>query len=334
MKFCADSKVFFQKLNLKHFVTFTSIASVFLNGYTYSYITKEPINGEECCLPIKSKCGYEENLGYVCKMSRGQIKCGKGCSRIVNALGKLEKREKKKKEKEKSSVMMHHDAAPKNDTSSLFHSYPIIGYKREKVSSSFESYEEHVSQEKHAKKAVYGGGGGKGLKVEEGQKLTQKQLQMLETVAEEKLGNSTNPLCKDPESSIYRSSTIFVGDSSACGCCSGAGKPRCHNPQTTIHKTSYGQKCEVERCKSKQPIPKEKVLNFVSRLFVRQNDILSLPSSGGAHYVTIWVLIFFVVVDKKQLTHYVNIFGKPKFQILNFYLENLLFSSRFLILAF
>ena len=42
-----------------------------------------------------------------------------------------------------------------------------------------------------------------GLKVEEGQKLSQKQLQMLEAIAEEK-GNSTNPLCRE-EQEIFKS---------------------------------------------------------------------------------------------------------------------------------
>ena len=42
---------------------------------------------------------------------------------------------------------------------------------------------------------------GVGLKVEEGQMLTHKQLQMLEAIAEEK-GNSTNPLCKEEQDRI------------------------------------------------------------------------------------------------------------------------------------
>ena len=42
-----------------------------------------------------------------------------------------------------------------------------------------------------------------GLKVEEGQKVTQKQLQMLEEIADEK-GNSTNPLCRE-EQEMFRS---------------------------------------------------------------------------------------------------------------------------------
>ena len=46
-----------------------------------------------------------------------------------------------------------------------------------------------------------GGARGVGLKVEEGQMLTHKQLQMLEAIAEEK-GNSTNPLCKEEQDRI------------------------------------------------------------------------------------------------------------------------------------
>merc|ERR1712108_41204 len=56
------------------------------NGYTYSYVPKESINGEECCRPVKSKCRMKENWGNICKISRGQIRCGKGCTRIIKAL--------------------------------------------------------------------------------------------------------------------------------------------------------------------------------------------------------------------------------------------------------
>ena len=60
---------------------------------------------------------------------------------------------------------------------------------------------DYSSLEKHEDNVP--GGGGMGLKVEEGQKLSQKQLQMLEEIAEEK-GNSTNPLCRE-EQEMFRS---------------------------------------------------------------------------------------------------------------------------------
>ena len=50
----------------------------------------------------------------------------------------------------------------------------------------------------HGVEGEGGGVDGKGLKVGEGQKLNQKQLEMLVTAAEEQ-ENSTNPLCKHDE---------------------------------------------------------------------------------------------------------------------------------------
>ena len=65
--------------------------------------------------------------------------------------------------------------------------------QKEKYSRSKEKQKENSSKGKRKEKKR---GGGKGLKVKKGQKLNQKQLQMLETIAEEKLAPSTNPLCK------------------------------------------------------------------------------------------------------------------------------------------
>ena len=131
---------------------------------------------------------------------------------------KKKRKGKKKKEKEKK----HHKSAPhKKDRSSLFRSgnrNSVIGFNQDEVISTPEEYscedetydeeysvEEYSSKEKHEEPDVPGLEG-KGLKVEEGQKLTQKQLQMLETIAEEKLEDSTNPLCKDPNQ-LFRSLT-------------------------------------------------------------------------------------------------------------------------------
>ena len=122
------------------------------NGYTYSYFQTKSRNGEECCLPIKSKCGVNKNFGFTCQIMRGQNKCGKGCSRIIKSLKKTERQEKKKKEKKE--------------------------YSSEGLSSAqFKA--------------------GKGLKVKKGQKLNQRQLEMLVAATEEKPKASTNPLCKD-----------------------------------------------------------------------------------------------------------------------------------------
>ena len=66
----------------------------------------------------------------------------------------------------------------------------------ENDSGTFEEYSYEYSYEEKNEEKVVGGAGGLGLKVKKGQKLSQKQLQMLETAAEERK-TSTNPLCKE-----------------------------------------------------------------------------------------------------------------------------------------
>ena len=232
------------------------IARVLINGFTYSYINKKSKNGEKCCRPVKSKCQPDETTIFtgkiVCKITRGEIKCGKGCTRIIKALEKLERREKKKKrgekkkkrgdkkekikkEKKKENKIKnektkkekikkrkekkHHKSVPhKKSRSGLFRSGPVNRNHQEQVTPNYEGktveeyshedkpcpYEEYGNHEIDEEKDGYGGEGRKGLKVKEGQKLTHKQLQMLETVAEEKQREPTNPLCKDPNQ-LFRS---------------------------------------------------------------------------------------------------------------------------------
>ena len=155
--------------------------SVLVKGYTYSYVYKESRNGEKCCRPIKSKCHRKNET--TCKIMRGQVKCGKGCARIIKALEKLQGKEKEKKRKKKKHHTKHRDYEKEGD-------------------DSFEEYdfEEYSYEEKDEEKV--GGGGGLGLKVKKGQKMSQKQLQMLETAAEEKK-TSTNPLCKQ-QNNLFR----------------------------------------------------------------------------------------------------------------------------------
>ena len=150
------------------------------NGYTYSYFQTKSRNGEECCLPIKSKCGVNKNFGFTCQIMRGQNKCGKGCSRIIKSLKKTERQEKKKKEKKE--------------------------YSSEGLSSAqFKAASLKKTERQEKKKKEYSSEGlssaqfkaGKGLKVKKGQKLSQRQLEMLVAATEEKPKASTNPLCKD-----------------------------------------------------------------------------------------------------------------------------------------
>ena len=157
------------------------------------YVPEESRNGEKCCRPMKSKCQFNENQGHVCKISTGQIRCGKGCTGIGKASEKLQRSKKKKKRKETEKkrtvpeVLFEQEHQEKIDSSFEEYSY-----------EEYEEYEEYSSEENHHREEGASDGRGEmGLKVEEGQKLSQKQLQMLETAAEEKLEASTNPLCKN-----------------------------------------------------------------------------------------------------------------------------------------
>ena len=149
-----------------------------INGYTYSYVHKEPRNGTECCRPIKSKCNSDES----CKISRGRVQCGNGCARIIEAIKKLQAREKKKNKREKTKEDNHRDYEEES-----FEEYS---------SESFEEYS--YEDKKEDKKEEVKVEGGFGLKVKEGQKLSQKQMQMLESAAEERK-TSTNPLCQEKQ---------------------------------------------------------------------------------------------------------------------------------------
>jgi len=167
------------------------------------------------------------------------------------------KKDKTKKRKEKKR---HKSVPHKKERSGLFRSGPVNRNHQEQVSPNYEGktveeyshedkpcpyaehdtqdktykeLEEYGNQEKYEEKNGYGGGEeGKGLKVKEGQKLTHKQLQMLETVAEEKQREPTNPLCKDPKQ-LFRSRQIVMTDNH-CG-----------------HHGKF--------CHSKDPVPTEKI---------------------------------------------------------------------------
>ena len=188
-----------------------------------------------------------------CKISRGQVKCGKGCTQIINALKKIQRKEEKKKEQyydasvsnrngiflsalrkttrwkfegeEESSSFEKNSIVHEDEEREPEHEDEEYSYEDEEYSFEDETYEEALEKlqrgekknkrkEKEKKSSrpktgfdktfedkPYGedisGGDGKGLKVKEGQKLSQKQLEMLETVAEENLEASTNPLCNN-----------------------------------------------------------------------------------------------------------------------------------------
>merc|ERR1711974_444348 len=94
---------------------------------------------------------------------------------------------------------------------------------------------EYSYEEKDVEK-VGGGAGGLGLKMKKGQKMSQKQLQMLEMAAEERK-TSTNPLCKEKkQTNMFRSRQITV----------------------VVNKCGLGH--DQVNCKQKQPVPKEKII--------------------------------------------------------------------------
>ena len=102
--------------NQNNLATLPGFASVLINGYTYSYVKKDPRNGEKCCRPIKSKC--EETIVQnsekmptkrrdTCKVTRGEILCGKRCTAIIKALEKLQRKvekDEKSREKEEKEI--------------------------------------------------------------------------------------------------------------------------------------------------------------------------------------------------------------------------------------
>ena len=71
--------------------------------------------------------------------------------------------------------------------------------QKEKERKEKEGQRDYV--EIHAEAAP---GGAKGLEVKKGQKLSHRQLQMIETAAEEKETQSRNPLCREEEKGLSR----------------------------------------------------------------------------------------------------------------------------------
>ena len=228
LRFCADSGGFFKIGNQNNLATLPGFASVLINGYTYSYVYKDPRNGEKCCRPIKSKCEWEEIIVQnlftkkmpkrrdTCKITRGEILCGKRCTRIKKALEKLQRevegREKeenerteegKEEEKESKEALKPHsseDERKEKDKQSNENEKEREekdrkekeGREKERERKEKEGQRDYV--EIHAEAAP---GGAKGLEVKKGQKLSQRQLQMIETAAEEKETQSRNPLCRE-----------------------------------------------------------------------------------------------------------------------------------------
>ena len=227
LRFCADSGGFFKIGNQNNLATLPGFASVLINGYTYSYVYKDPRNGEKCCRPIKSKCEWEEIIVQnlftkkmpkrrdTCKITRGDILCGKRCTRIKKALEKLqrevegrEKEEKerteegKEEEKESKETLKPHSSEDErkeedNQSNEKEKEREEKGQKEKERREKERERKEKEGQRDYVEIHAAPGMGAKGLEVKKGQKLSQRQLQMIETAAEEKDTQSRNPLCRE-----------------------------------------------------------------------------------------------------------------------------------------
>merc|ERR1711974_168335 len=91
---------------------------------------------------------------------------------------------------------------------------------------------ENVFRRSETKQDKHPGGGGKGLRVKKGQKLSHKQLNMLESASKVRR-TSTNPLCKE-KPNLFRSRQIL--HYSRCG------KDICKKKQPTPQKKIHGEK--------------------------------------------------------------------------------------------
>ena len=190
-----------------------------LDDFTYSYVDREPKKGQKgpCCRPTKQKCHQDNKLRNICKTKSGKTKCGAECTRLIQALEGLQKREerKKKRKKEKElekAKLMQNTSKPGREESE---SESFEDYNSEEEEYSDEEYQETEKKEfpkqskgffrrSEAKPDKDPGGGGMGLQVKKGQKLSQKQLNMLESASQVR-ETSTNPLCKEKKSNLFRS---------------------------------------------------------------------------------------------------------------------------------
>ena len=178
-------------------------ASVLLLGYTYSYIEKPPRQGQKgpCCRPTKQKCRQGDKLRSICKKRVGRTKCGEGCTRIIAYLEKLQERQEgKKKQRLRNKIYRSSNIAgpPKREKKEESESFEEYG--------SSEEYSDEYEDQDTAKKNAPSEQGEMGMRVKKGQKLTSKQLKMIES-ATKKREKSTNPLCKEKPRSMFR---LFV----------------------------------------------------------------------------------------------------------------------------
>ena len=208
---------------LNNFATLLGKASVMLHGYTYTYMHRKPRKGQKgpCCRPTKQKCRRDNNLRNVCKTKSGRTKCGEGCTRLIEALEGLQRKEqmkkKKKEEKLKKAKLMQNLGQKPGRQTEDSESFEEYSSESEEYS---DEYQDTAKKEIPPKSAPYAkkrgdpnvfrrsetkqeGGSNMGLRVKKGQKLSQKQLNMLESASQVRK-TSTNPLCKE-KPNLFRS---------------------------------------------------------------------------------------------------------------------------------
>ena len=197
-----------------------------LKKYIYSTFREKSRPG--CCGPVKSKCERAEGIN-ICTLTKGKIVCGKECSKMIERLKILQRRREKKKrsgtkQNRRKSINRKQKIAKIKNISKLIKRLEMLQMRKEKekrsrkrkkvnkrhnswedLSSS--SLEEIFSSEDFSEEEIIKGE--KGVEIEKGEKLSNKQLKMLVQAATEEKKASGNPLCRDI-TSLHRSSVSDI----------------------------------------------------------------------------------------------------------------------------
>jgi len=293
-------------------------ASVMLHGYTYTYMHRTPKKGQKgpCCRPTKQKCRRDNNLRNVCKTKSGRTKCGDGCTRLIQALEGLQRKEERRKKEEEEKLrkakLMQQNTGKETEESESFEEYSSEeeysdesqDTARKAIPAQRSPYAkkkgENVFRRSETKQDKHPGGGGKGLRVKKGQKLSHKQLNMLESASKVRR-TSTNPLCKE-KPNLFRSRQIL--HYSRCG------KDICKKKQPTPQKKIYGEKTievgvyidrhlyknmeEVLKTGDEAKV-KARLLRMVHSLFLQVEAFLMNPtfsSKGGFRIIINGITIY------------------------------------------
>ena len=228
---------------LEHFAAPPGKVSFLRNGYTYSHEDRPKKVGQKgpCCRPTKTKCTptnkcVKTNCKRVnrCDKQIGKTRCGTECTKLINKLKRLQmfeqkrnakekKAEEKKAEKKKAEKKEAEEKeAEERKAQPMFRSRSVGRLRprkakpkiEEETTESFENYSEEseseydsesdYSDEEESQEKKGDGGVEMGLRLKKGQKLSHKQLDILESASKKTERTSKNPLCKK-KASIQRS---------------------------------------------------------------------------------------------------------------------------------